>query len=123
MFIHAAEGTFAVHALSITYLRWFAAEGITPEQVKTTEKGLAINVVKDLDWLENELKASAGRFLVGDSVTAADTMVAFSVQFIFARDLCGGRKLSEWKGVEKWIGECEATESYKRAVEKTGHKM
>lgn len=122
-FIHAAEGTFMVHCLAITYFRWFAAEAISDEEKTETEKGIAVNVVKDMDWLEGELRKDKGRFLVGDEVTAADTMVLFSVQFIFARDLIGGRKVGEWKRVQRWIEDCENTESWKRAVEKTGHKM
>lgn len=50
-------------------------------------------------------------------------MVLFSIQFIFARDLIGGRKISEWKNVEKWVKTCEETESWKKAVMKTGHEL
>jgi glutathione S-transferase len=75
----------------------------------------------DTSGLNNELANS--EFLAGDHVTAADTMVLFSIQFIFARDLSAGRKASEWKNVERWIKDCENTESYKRAVKKTGHEM
>jgi glutathione S-transferase len=28
MFIHAGEGTFMVHALAITYARWFSPENV-----------------------------------------------------------------------------------------------
>ena len=45
---------------------------------------------KDLDWLEAELAKGNGRFLVGDGVTAADTMMAFSVQFILVKGLGSG---------------------------------
>jgi glutathione S-transferase len=121
--IHASEGTFMIHALAITYARWFAPKPFQdqPDQMKEFEKGLAINVCKDLDWLDDELKGR--KFLAGEKLTAADTMVLMSVQFIFARDLCGGRKQSEWKEVDRWIGECEKTASWKKAVEKTGHEM
>lgn len=71
--------------------------------------------------MENELKGK--RYLVGDSVSAADTMCLFSVQFIFVRDLNGGRTLAEWPGVEKWVRACEGTGTWKRAIEKTGHQM
>ena len=50
-------------------------------------------------------------------------MNLFGVQFIFARDLCAGRKIAEWGNVERWVRECEGTEGWKRAVEKTGHEM
>jgi hypothetical protein len=49
--------------------------------------------------------------------------VLFSVQFIFVRDLNGGRTLAEWPGVEKWVRACEGTGTWKRAIEKTGHHM
>lgn len=95
MFIHAAEGTFMVHCLSITYARWFASNSIKETgELKELEKGLAINVCKDLDWLEKELEER--KFLAGGRVTAADTMVLFGVQFIFARDLNGGREVSRF---------------------------
>jgi glutathione S-transferase len=39
-----------VHCLSITYARWFAPESVkTSGELKELEKGLAINVGKDLD--------------------------------------------------------------------------
>jgi len=95
-FIHAAEGTFLIHALAITYARWFAPESVKSSgELKELEKGLAINVGKDLDWLDSELEGK--RFIAGDGVSAADTMCLFSVQFIFARDLCAGRKVGEWR--------------------------
>ena len=76
--IHTAEGAFMVHCLPTVYVRRIdasAAEILAP--------GLAGNVTKDLDWLEAELKRGNGKYLVGDHVTAADTKVAFSIQFIF----------------------------------------
>jgi glutathione S-transferase len=85
------------------------------------EEGLAINVGKDLDWLNAELEGKS--FLAGEGVSAADTMCLFSIQFIFARDLCAGRKVGEWKNVERWVKSCEGTESWGRAVRKTGHEI
>jgi glutathione S-transferase len=92
-------------------------------ELKELEKGLAINVHKDLDWLQSELKKNGGKFLVGDSLSAADTMNVFGIQFIFARDLAVGRKLAEWPTIEKWVKDCEETESYKASVNKTGHQL
>lgn len=82
---------------------------------------MSVNVCKDMDFLEAELGKSKGNFLVGDSVTVADCMMLFSAQFILARQL--GTKGKKWERIEKWIADCENTESYKRAVEKTGHKL
>jgi glutathione S-transferase len=111
-----------VHSLAITYARWFSPKSTYQNgDLKILEDGLAINVCKDLDWLDKELDGR--RFLAGENVTAADTMCLFSVQFIFERGLCGGREVGAWMNVERWISACEGTESWKRAVEKTGHKM
>jgi len=121
MWIHAAEGTFLIHCLSITYARWFSPQSVKESgDLQKLEDGLAINVQKDLDWISEEIK---GHFLVGDQLTAADVMVAFSIQFIFARGLCGGKTAADWPKIEKWLKGCEGTESYRRAVEKTGHKL
>jgi glutathione S-transferase len=61
--------------------------------------------------------------LAGQEVIAADMMCIFSVQFIFKRNLCGGRRIQEWRNVERWVRECEESEGWKRAVGKTGHEM
>jgi glutathione S-transferase len=50
-------------------------------------------------------------------------MCLFSVQFIFARHLCAGRRIGELREVERWVRECEGREGWKRAVEKTGYEM
>jgi glutathione S-transferase len=122
--IHAAEGTFLLHALSITYARWFSPQSVQESgELKELERGLAVNVGRDLDWLESELKASSGKFLAGEDVTAADTMNIFSIQFIFARDLCAGRTVSEWPRVDAWLVDCENTETWKKAVGKTGYDL
>lgn len=82
---------------------------------------MSVNVQKDFDWLENELKLSGTKFLVGETVTAADCMMHFSVQFILAREL--GTKGKKWERVEQWVKDCEATKGYKRAVEKSGYTL
>ena len=114
--IHAAEGAFMVHCLPTVYVRRIdasAAEKLAP--------GLAGNVAKDLDWLEAELKRGKGRYLVGDHVTAAYTMVAFSIQFIFWLRLAPQDR--EWEGIEAWLRNVEAGQAYQRALAKTGHHL
>ena len=113
-YIHAAEGAFMVHCLPIVYVRRLsqeAAEALTP--------GLAKNVGKDLDWLEDELRKSesGGRYLVGRELTAADIMVWFSIDFIFAMGLAPQGK--QWKMVEQWLEGLKKEEGWKTAVEKT----
>lgn len=115
--VHAAEATFALHGISILYARWNQKEG----DVAKTEEGMSKNIKKDMDYLDAELKKSGGPFLFGDSPNAADFMVEFSAVFVLAREL--GVKGKDYPGIEKYIAQCEATEAYKKAVEKTGHKL
>lgn len=117
--IHAAEGTYALHALAILYTRWFGAG--TPDAAAKIEDSMSVNVGKDMDYLEAALNKSSGKFLVGDHVTVADCMMLFSAQFILAREL--GTKGKKWERIDQWIKDCENTESYKKAVEKTGHHL
>ena len=115
-YIHAAEGTFMVHCLPTVYNRRIdatMAEKLAPSLEK--------NVVKDLDWLEAELKAGNGRYLVGDHVTAADTMMAFSVQFILTMRLAP--RNSSWAAIEGWLKNVEGENAYQCAVAKTGHQL
>lgn len=78
-------------------------------------------MVKDLDWLEAELKAGNGRYLVGDHMTAADPMVAFSVQFIFTMRLA--LRDRRWAAIERWLTNVEGEKAYQCAVAKTGHHL
>lgn len=119
--VHAAEATFALHALAILYARWNMPDDAPRGTMEAMENGMAVNVQKDLSWLETELSLSPGRFLCGDHVTAADTMMQFSVDFILAREL--GTQGKEYVNINRWLELCRSTETYKRAVEKTGHKL
>lgn len=115
--VHAAEATWALHGISILYARWNQKDG----DVAKTEENMSKNVIKDMDFLEETLKSSGGKWLLGDQLTAADFMMHFSATFILARELgVKGRKYPE---TERWLKDCEATESYKKAVQKTGHKL
>ena len=69
-----------------------------------------------MNWLEDELSKSSGRFLCGDNVTAADTMMHTTAQIIVEMGL--GTQGKRWSRVEKWLGDCQETESYKRAIKK-----
>ena len=123
--IHAAEGTFMVHSLAILYARWMMSEPAKSDgTLDRLEDGMSVNVQKDLDWLDNELGKSKVKFLAGEEVTAADTMMAFSIQFIFARGLgVKSGQEGKWKRVEEWLKSCEEREAYKAAVQKTGHTL
>lgn len=108
---------WALHGISILYVRWHQKDG----DVKKTEEGLSKNVVNDMNYLEAELSKSKGKFLCGETVTAADCMQQFSAAFIMAREL--GIKASSYPKTQQYLQDCEATETYKKAVQKTGHKL
>lgn len=113
-----------LHALAVLYATWNLPKEIVekqPDVLEHLKKGLSVNVHKDFDWLESELGQSTGMFLVGNQVTAADIMVYFSARFILEREL--GTKGGNWPKVNEWLARCEATESFKRAVEKSGHTL
>lgn len=74
-----------------------------------------------MNYLEAELSKGKGRFLCGVDVTAADCMMQFSAAFIMAREL--GIKAGSYPKTQQYIQDCEATEAYKKAVQKTGHKL
>ena len=106
-----------LHALAILYARWNQRDG----DVSKTEEGLKGNVGKDFDWLESELQRSNGKFLLGDSVTAADVMMEFSLDFIITRQL--GMEKCRWDKIATYLKACQATPTWQKAREKTGHKL
>lgn len=112
----AAEGTFLIHALAILY-----GSGAAPEAADKLQTGLSGQVHRDFDWLEETLNKNGTKFLVGNSPTAADTMLHFSVAFILKMGL--GVKGKSWPAVLKWQQACEATPAYQKAVQKTGHTL
>jgi glutathione S-transferase len=103
--VHAAEATFALHALAILYARWNIPKDAPKGTVEAAEKGMSVNVQNDMAWLERELAQSSGKFLVGDQPTAADVMMQFSIDFIQARQL--GTQGKEWPNITKWKKACE----------------
>lgn len=94
--IHAAEGTFMLHAIAITYARWNIPED-SPDILAQAEEGFSVNVQNDLDWLDTELSLSSGPFLCGDKVTAADMMMQFSIDLILVTKL--GTQGRAWPGI------------------------
>lgn len=115
--VHAAEAMWALHGIAILYVRWFQKDG----DVAKTEQGLSKNIINDMDYLEEHLSKGNGKFLVGNAVSAADCMMAFSAAFILAREL--GVKPASYPRSQQYVQDCEATETYKKAVQKTGHKL
>lgn len=120
--VHAAEATFALHGLATLYTRWTAPDHCkTNGDLEVMEHKQAVNIQNDLNWLETELSLTQGKFLCGDRVTAADTMMQFSIEFILARKL--GTQGKEWPNIDKWLKACRETKTYKTAVKKTGHEL
>lgn len=124
-FIHASEATIMLHALAILYLRASISvldpsSAPSEETLHSMASALAVNVRRDLDWLESELKSNGGGEYLAGEFSAADTMMLFGILFIFKRDLTVGKGIEEWPLLEKWVQRCTAREGWKRAVEKTG---
>ncbi|KIX98445.1 uncharacterized protein Z520_05746 [Fonsecaea multimorphosa CBS 102226] len=142
----AAEGTFMIHALAILYARWRLPKPAA-QYLPEMEKGLARNVHNALNWLEAEL-ADGRQYLVmssgsrsdaeaeaeatpgqsdnerndgRDDVSAADILMGFSVDFIFARKL--GTEGADWPNVRRWLHGIKQREAYTRAVKKTGYSL
>ncbi|KAK5230331.1 hypothetical protein LTR47_007747 [Exophiala xenobiotica] len=114
----AAEGTFMLHGLAILYARWRLPKAAS-EHLPEMEKGLSPNIHNDLNWLEGEVQGR--QFLVSNDVTAADIMMGFSIEFIFARKL--GTEGGDWPNVRKWLEGLQQREAYRKAVEKTGYSL
>lgn len=114
-----------LHGLAITYNRWFSPKRAQENGDQAeAEKGISVNIQKDLEWLEDELSSSKSGWIVGDHLTAADIMMHFSVQFILERKLGtddGDDK--KWPKVKEWLKKCESQDAYKRAVEKSGYSL
>ena len=119
----ASEATFMIHGVAVVAARrqMPLAGKKDPRIMEEMERRLSVNVQKDLDWMESELWAGTGRFLVGDHVTAADTMMAFTIELILARKLGTGGK--EWPAVTSWLHNIENEEGYEKAVQKTRYDL
>lgn len=77
--LHAAEGTFMVHAVAILYSRReMPEEG--KDLVPELEERLARNVKNDFNWLEGVLKEQRAKgrdWIVGEGLTLADIQVQY----------------------------------------------
>lgn len=118
--VHASEATFMIHGLAIMYTQWYMPKDAPPQILEPMEQDMSVSVKKDMAWLEKELSSSSGAFLCGQNLTAADIMMQFSAELILMKQF--GTKGMEYPNVKKWLEACKDTASYKRAVEKTGHK-
>lgn len=85
---------------------------------KKTESGASTNMIHDMEFLEQTLKESKSRFLCGDTVTAADCMMYFMllIPLVKLSDLSD----KQYAAVERYMQDCEATESFKKVIGKVG---
>ncbi|KAL8788609.1 MAG: hypothetical protein Q9195_007204 [Heterodermia aff. obscurata] len=120
LYMHAAEATFFVHGLVPFYVK-----RTVPDAPDDLLQEFSIDIGADLDWLDAQIKSTGTRFLVSDNVTAADTMMGFSIQFILEFRLHPHEQEHEnrWGHVRKWLANIEACRGYQAAVGKTGHTL
>ena len=81
------------------------------------EGNLAPNVNNDLKYLEESLASSSSGFLVGDNLTLADIMVAFSAHFVLVRGLGAKWDDDSYPHIKKWIRKLQARPAWQKAVE------
>lgn len=123
-YVHAAEATLMMHALPYLFARRVvkaSQPNRLPDVRNLLQDGLTAMVRKDFDWLEHELEAKGGGWLVGNDATAADIMMGFSVQCIVANQLLGtGSSVGQWTRVAEWLKLVENRGAYQKAVKATG---
>jgi glutathione S-transferase len=116
----ASEGTFMMHGIAIMYARARLPQG---HKDPWPEMG---NIHNALNWLDGHLKTiheKGGRYLVGESLTAADVNMLFGLQLIYDRKLGLEGNEQRWEHVERWMNDMQDEHSWKRCVQKTKFKM
>lgn len=112
-----------LHALAILYARWKIPEAAKPHLVEM-EAGMSGNVQNDFNWIESALKEQkqiGNDFLVGDTLSVADIMMQFSIEFILEREL--GTERGRWPETEAWLKRTQERSAYKKAVERSGYTL
>ncbi|KAF5604325.1 GTT1-glutathione S-transferase [Fusarium pseudocircinatum] len=120
--IQASEGTFMMNAVPIIMARMGMPEEAA-QYASGLEAVIAPRVHEAMQWLESDLETgpSKGQFIVGTDLTAADIMMGFSIECVFAMKL--GTESQEWPLISKWLANMKERKAYKAAVEKTGYSM
>lgn len=98
-------------------MRLFQKDG----DVSKSEEAASVNVQRDLDYFEAELKKNGGSFLMGSEITLADCLMEFTVEFILTRKL--GTLGKDYPRLQQYIKDCHATDTLQKALKKTGHKL
>ena len=137
--LHAAEGTFMIHAIAILYLRWqMPEEG--QRMLPGIEERMSKNVRNDLAWLEATLKdqKEQGRgWIVGEEMSIADIQMQFryvmwflveawlitGIEFVFERKLGVDPGKNEFPEISSWLARTKKEGAYKKAVEKTDYTL
>jgi glutathione S-transferase len=113
----ASEGNFTLHTAALLSARLAAPASALPE----IEPELVKPIQNDLDWLEKILVGNSTKFLAGNDVTVADTMMIFPLVVIFGHKL--GTEGKSWPRVNKWLQSVEASATYQGALQRTGHHV
>ncbi|KAL8279583.1 hypothetical protein RQP46_008145 [Phenoliferia psychrophenolica] len=115
-----SEGALMVHVLPVTYVTWMM-DGY-PEAKQDLISKLYPNIQSDLKYLEVELVQNlarhgttngAGAFLVGATLTVADIMMAFSVEYILCNPMFEVE--GEYPQVMAWLAGLEGRAAFKAA--------
>lgn len=77
------------------------------------EKALAVNVNNDLNFVEAALAKNT--YVVGEALTLADIMLAFSAQFVLARGLGAKWEESTYPNIKRWIRMLRKREGWRLA--------
>ena len=124
MWVHYSEGTLLLHALAITYARWSLTSESDREALDKCESFMSVNVQNDLNYVESQLKLNEANdqlFLVGNELSVADVMMAFSVEFTIKKNL--GIQGKTWPLINRWLAGLEQRPAYKKAVSEAPHDL
>ena len=125
MWMYYSEGTLMLHALAITYARWSLTGHEDKAALAKCEDFMSKNVQNDLDYLESALakveQQDGELFLVGRKLSAADVMMAFSVEFAIKKNL--GIQGRSWARIHQWLAGLEKRPAYVKARREAPHEL